>query len=279
VDNTPLAEFLKARRALVSPELVGLEPAAVERRRVSGLRREELAALAGVSVDYYVRLEQGRDHRPSESVLESLATALLLDDELTAHLFSLARPAPPARRTPETGAVDQTLRDLMEAWAMTPATVTDRYLTVLAANRLACELAGCYAPGTNLLRALFLDAGTRHTHVEWEQAALDTVANLRARIDPEEDDPVLTSLVGELSLKSASFREVWARHDVRTTTTSTKTLRHPDVGEVALRLHAMPVGPPADGRVLTVMHAAPGSPDEAALARLAALASARAATA
>jgi transcriptional regulator with XRE-family HTH domain len=272
VDNTALAEFLRARRALVSPELVGLEPAASERRRVSGLRREELARLAGVSVDYYVRLEQGRDHRPSESVLEALAVALLLDDELTAHLFSLARPAPPARRTPENGEVDQALRDLLEAWTMTPATITDRYLTVLAANRLACELAGCYAPGTNLLRALFLDGDTRHTHVDWEQAALDTVANLRARIDPDADDPELTTLVGELSLRSASFREVWARHDVRTTTASAKTLRHPEVGEVDLRLHAMPVGPVADGRVLTVMHAEPGSDSERALARLCALA-------
>jgi transcriptional regulator with XRE-family HTH domain len=278
VENAALAEFLKARRALVSPSLVGLEPAAAERRRVSGLRREELAQLAGVSVDYYVRLEQGRDHRPSESVLEALARALLLDDELTAHLYALARPAPPARRTPPSE-VEPTLRDLLEAWTTTPATVTDRYLTVVAANRLARELAPCYAPGTNLLRALFLDATAIDTHVEWEQAQLDTVANLRARTDPDADDPELTALVGELSLRSQEFREVWARHDVRTTTESTKTLRHPDVGEVALRLHAMPVGPVADGRVLTVMHAAPGSASEHALGLLAALASAREAAA
>jgi transcriptional regulator with XRE-family HTH domain len=277
VDNTALAEFLKARRALVSPALVGLEPAASERRRVSGLRREELARLAGVSVDYYVRLEQGRDHRPSESVLEALASALLLDDELTAHLFALARPAPPARRTPDDGTVDQSLLDLLEAWPMTPATVTDRHMNVLAANRLAVELASCYAPGHNLLRAVFLDPAARASHVEWEQAALDTVANLRARLDPDDDDPQLTALVGELSLRSELFRQLWARHDVRTTTESTKTLRHPDVGEVAMRLHAMPVGPVADGRVLTVMHAEPGSESEHALARIAALAEARAA--
>lgn len=271
MDDAALAEFLRARRALVRPGDVGLEDAAGGvRRRVAGLRREELALLAGVSVDYYVRLEQGRGHRPSESVLESLARALRLDEELTEHLYALARPAPTAARTRER--VADSVQELLDAWTTTPATVTSRRMNVVGANALACELASCYVPGTNLLRALFLDPGTRESHVEWNMAAADAVANFRARIGTGRDDPELTALIGELSVRSQEFRELWARHDVRATTAGAKSFRHPELGVIRLRFHAMPL---EDGQVLTVLHARPGSPDEQSLALLATLTATR----
>lgn len=269
MDNAALAEFLRARRALVRPGDVGLD-AAGARRRVAGLRREELALLAGVSTDYYVRLEQGRGHRPSDSVLESLARALRLDDELTEHLYSLARPTPTAPRTRER--VAEGVQELLDAWTTTPAVVTSRRMNVVGSNALACELAPCYAPGTNLLRSLFLDPGSWQSHVDWDASAADAVANFRARIGIERDDPALTELIGELSLHSQEFRELWARHDVRTTTAGGKTFRHPEVGVIRLRFHAMPL---TDGQVLTVLHARPGSPDEQALSLLSTMSATR----
>jgi transcriptional regulator with XRE-family HTH domain len=271
MDNAALGEFLRARRASVRPEDVGLDDAAGDaRRRVAGLRREELALLAGVSADYYVRLEQGRGHRPSESVLESLARALRLDEELTEHLYALARPAPTAARTRER--VADTVQELLDAWTTTPATVTSRRMNVVGSNALACELAPCYVPGTNLLRALFLYPGTRETHVDWNAAAADAVANFRARIGVGRDTPELTELIGELSLYSQEFPELWARHDVRTTTAGAKSFRHPELGVIRLRFHAMPL---EDGQVLTVLHARPGSLDEQSLALLATMTATR----
>jgi transcriptional regulator with XRE-family HTH domain len=270
VDNTALAQFLRARRALVQPADVGLAtPGAAEsRRRVTGLRREELALLAGVSVDYYVRLEQGRDHRPSESVLESLAQALQLNDELTAHLFDLAWPSASARATTRE-TVSELLQELLDSWSTTPATVSNSRMDLLAANALARELAPCYEPGTNLLRSLFLDPRSRDTHVNWSHAAAESVANFRARLGTRyADDSALTTLIGELSLHSQEFRELWARHDVHTTTVGRKAFWHPQVGRIDLRLHAMAV---EDGQVLTVMHARPGSADADALALLSSL--------
>ncbi|WP_320778756.1 helix-turn-helix transcriptional regulator [Streptomyces sp. CRN 30] len=267
MDDTALAEFLRARRALVRPEDVGLDDAAGDtRRRVTGLRREELALLAGVSADYYVRLEQGRGHRPSEGVLDALARALRLDDELTEHLYALARPAPTAVRTGER--VSDSVQEMLDAWTTTPAAVTSRRMTVIGANALACELAPCYTPGTNLLRSMFLDADTHGVLVDWDTAASDLVANFRARIGTERDDPGLKELIGELSLHSQEFRELWARYDVRTTMAGTKAYRHPEVGVISLRYHAMSL---EAGQVLTVHYASPASPDEQSLALLATL--------
>ncbi|OLR93577.1 helix-turn-helix transcriptional regulator [Actinokineospora bangkokensis] len=266
MDNAALAEFLRARRALVRPQDVGLPEATSDtRRRVEGLRREELAMLAGVSADYYVRLEQGRGHRPSDSVLDSLARALRLEGELVEHLYALARPAPGgAARTTER--VTDLVQEMLDAWTMTPATVTNRRMTVVGANALACELAPCYTPGTNLLRSLFLDGAAEDHHVDREHAAAETVANFRARIGTDTHDPELTTLIGDLSLHSQEFRDLWARHDVHTTTAGSKRMRHPEVGVLSLRFHAMPL---ADGQVLTVLHAKPGSRDEQSLALLA----------
>jgi transcriptional regulator with XRE-family HTH domain len=269
VDSAALAEFLRARRAVVQPADVGL--AVDSRRRVAGLRREEIALLAGVSADYYVRLEQGRGHQPSDGVLDALARALQLDAELTAHLHRLARPATvgPVRER-----VSDLTRELLESWPTTPATVTSSRMNVLAANAIAVELSPCYRPGTNMLRSLFLDPDVGTVHVDWATAAAESVANFRARLGPVQDDPEVSRLVGDLSLASQDFRELWARHDVHTTSAGRKAYDHPEIGRLTLYFHAMPVG---SGQVLTVLHARPGSPDADKLALLAAIAAGRAA--
>jgi transcriptional regulator with XRE-family HTH domain len=265
-----IGQFLRARRERVRPEDVGLPD--FGRRRVPGLRREELATLAGVSADYYVRLEQGRERHPSEQVIDALAGALRPDDDATAHLHELARPAPRRRRAaarPER--VRPELLQLMEAWSHSPAFVMGRRMDVLAANSLAAALHGGFARGHNLVRLLFLDPAAREVYPDWDEVARDTVAVLRASVGPDLDDPQLTDLVGELSLKSETFRSLWARHDVREKTHGTKRYVHPQVGELELRYESFAIaGNP--GQMLVVYHAEPGSPTERALALLSSIA-------
>ena len=200
-------------------------------------------------------------------MLESLARAPHLDGELTAHLFALAHPSVVEATSSER--VADTLQELIDSWTTTPATVTSRRMNGVAANALACELASCYTPGTNLLRSLFLDPASRHTHVDWYSSASEAVANFRARIGTPDDDPELSRLIGDLSLRSQDFRELWARHDVHTTTEGRKAFVHPEVGRIALRFRAIAVG---DSQVLTLLHARPGSPDADRLAVLSTLA-------
>jgi transcriptional regulator with XRE-family HTH domain len=199
--DNPIGQFLRARREQVQPEDVGIE--SYGRRRVPGLRREELAMLAGVSVDYYVRLEQGRERHPSEQVLEALARALRLDDTAARHLQELARP-PARRRRPSARPqrVRPGVKRLMDGWTHTPAFVMGRCMDVLAANSLAEALHGRPLEGTNVMRSIFLDSGARDFYADWEEVARDTVATLRALAGADLDDPRLTELVGELSLKS-----------------------------------------------------------------------------
>jgi transcriptional regulator with XRE-family HTH domain len=269
-EDNRIGQFLRARRERVRPEDVGLPD--FGRRRVPGLRREELATLAGVSADYYVRLEQGRERHPSEQVIDALARALQLDDDATAHLHELARPAPRRRRAAKrTERVRPELLRLMEAWPNTPAMVTGRHLDVLAANSLATALHGGFAPGTNLVRTLFLDPAARERYPDWDEVARDTVAALRASVGPDLDDPHLTDLVGELSLKSERFRSLWARHDVREKTHGIKRFVNPQVGELTIHYETFAVAGSA-GQVLSVYHAEPGSPTEQALALLSSIA-------
>jgi transcriptional regulator with XRE-family HTH domain len=265
-----IGQFLRARRERVRPEDVGLPD--FGRRRTPGLRREELATLAGVSADYYVRLEQGRERHPSEQVIDALAGALQLDDEATAHLHELARPAPRRRRAAKrTERVRPELLRMMEAWAHTPAMVTGRHLDVLAANALASALHGGFASGNNLVRTLFLDPAARERYPDWDAVAKETVAALRAWVGPDLDDPHLTDLVGELSLKSERFRSLWARHDVREKTHGTKRFVHPQVGELTLHYEVFAVAG-SSGQMLSVYHAEPGSPTDQALALLSSIA-------
>ena len=258
-----LGEFLRARRQVARPDDFGLpEPA---RRRTPGLRREEVALLAGISADYYVRLEQGRDKNPSEPVIAALARVFALNDEGVAHLRELARPVSrPRRRAVRAERVSPSLARLLEAWPDTPAMVMGRYLDVLANNRLAETVNHCSVVGQNQVRTVFLDPGARRVYAEWPTVAAETVATLRATAGGDLDDPRLTDLVGELSLKSEDFRRLWARHDVGVKTSGVKRFVHPMVGELALTYETFSVNA-APGQTLVVYHAEPGSPSQEAL--------------
>jgi transcriptional regulator with XRE-family HTH domain len=267
--ENPIGEYLRARRELVRPEEVGI-PDFGGRRRVHGLRREEVAMLAGVSSDYYVRLEQGRDQHPSQQVLDALARALQLDDDASAHLHRLATPPTRRRRkTPRPEKVPAGILQLIESWSQTPAYVHGRYMDVLAANPLATALAPYYAKGENLVRATFLDPRVHDMYGDWEHRSANTVASLRALVGPEGgDDPRLTELVGELSVRSERFRQLWARHDVRPKRSGKTQIDHPLVGPLELSYEKLPI-PDTDRQTLSIFHAAPGSAAAQALALLA----------
>jgi transcriptional regulator with XRE-family HTH domain len=264
-----IGEYLRARRELVHPEDVGLPELGGNRRRVPGLRREEVAMLAGVSTDYYVRLEQGRDQHPSEQVLGALARALQLDDDATAHLYRLA--APPARRrrrSPKAEKVPAGILELVDSWTETPAYVGGRYMDVLAANPLATALVPYYEAGTNLVRAAFLDPRVRDMYGDWERVTESTVAGLRALVGPDVDDPRLTELVGELSVRSERFRQLWARHDVRPKRGGRTEIDHPQVGKLELGYEKLMI-PNTNCQTLVIYHAEPGSRSAQGLALLA----------
>jgi transcriptional regulator with XRE-family HTH domain len=264
-----LGAFLRARRELVRPEDFGMSGGG--QRRVAGLRREEIALLAGVSADYYVRLEQGRDRHPSEQVITALARVFALDEEGTAHLRALARPTAARSRAPRRPErVAPGLLRLLEAWPHTPAVVLGRYLDVLAANPLAAAVNSCSVPGVNQVRMVFLDPQARDLYGDWPTIAADTVASLRATAGADLDDPRLTELVGELSLKSEEFRQLWARHDVRVKTAGVKQFRNPMVGDLTLSYETLSVNG-APGQILIAYHAEPGSPSERSLALLGSL--------
>jgi transcriptional regulator with XRE-family HTH domain len=269
-----LGEFLRARRGLVPPEEAGIEPG--PRRRVAGLRREEVAQLAGVSADYYVRLEQGRERNPSAQVVDALARALNLEDDAAAHLHKLARAQTErlksgGRRAPRRERVSPNLMQMLHAWPNTPAVVLGRTLTVLAHNPLGRALFDGHIHSGDLVRLVFLDPDARDFYPEWDRVAVNTVAGLRAAAGLDPDDPALVETVGELSVKSAEFRRLWARHDIRQKTHETKRFQHPLVGELTLTYESLTVNS-APGQQLVVYQAAPGSASEEALALLGSLA-------
>ncbi|MEU9166636.1 helix-turn-helix transcriptional regulator [Streptomyces sp. NPDC048420] len=268
--DNPLGRFLRARRALVSPQDAGIP--AGGRRRVAGLRREEVALLAGVSGDYYVRLEQGRERNPSVQVVDALARALGLEADAADHLHRLARPvaARPRGRT-RAERVSPVLLRMMEGWHTTPAVVLGRSLTVLAHNSLGRALFAGHTYSGDLMRLVFLDPDARTFYPDWDRVAVNSVAGLRANAGTDHDDPRLIATVGELSLKSEEFRRLWARHDIRQKTRETKRFRHPMVGELALDYESLTVNS-APGQQLVVYQAEPGSPSEQALSLLGSLA-------
>ncbi|MET1074542.1 MAG: helix-turn-helix transcriptional regulator, partial [Umezawaea sp.] len=258
-----------ARRDVVQPEDVGLPRD--EGRRVRGLRREEVAGLAGISPEYYLRLEQGRDQHPSDQVLDSIATALKLDAEASAYLHDLAHPVPPKRRRPpKPEKVGTGVRNLIDNWTTTPAYVQGRTMTVLAANPLAIALSPYFAPGVNTLRAAFLEPGMRTFYRDWDEMTAKVVPYLRSVLGTDVDDPRLISLVGELSLRSDRFRTLWARHDVRQKSSGLTRLLHPQVGPLDLNYEKLVL--PEAGQVLITYHADPGSESEERLHLLGTLA-------
>jgi transcriptional regulator with XRE-family HTH domain len=261
-----LGEFLKSRRARLQPQEVELR--SFGKRRVPGLRREELAQLAGVSVDYYVRLEQGRAGQPSEGVLDALARALRLDDAERAHLYDLSRPARRRRREPQPERVRPEVRRLIDALDEIPAMVIGRRTDILAWNRIVAVLVvdwGAMPPEPrNAARHVFLDEGARELYPDWEEGARATVASLRLAAGRHPDDPGLTELIGELSMKSEEFRRWWPRHDVHEKTHGTKRFMHPVVGPLTLAYESLAL--PGDGdQTLVVYTAEPGSESETAL--------------
>jgi transcriptional regulator with XRE-family HTH domain len=261
-----IGEYLRARRELVRPEDIGLPD--LGRRRVPGLRREEVAMLAGVSADYYVRLEQGRDQHPSEQVIEALGRALQLDDDGIAHLRRLAAPTARRRRAPRRPErVPAGILELLDSLHETPAYVYGRYLDVLAANPLATALVPYYRVGVNLVRASFLDPQIDETH-DRDRATETSVAALRALTGPDVDDPRLEELVGELSVRSERFRRLWARHDVTPKRSGRSRIDHPQVGELDLGYEKLPIAD-ADRLTLVLYHAEPGSKSAQGLALLA----------
>lgn len=251
-----LGDFIKARRGRIQAYLPGYG-----RRRVPGLRREELAGLAGVSVAYLTRLEQGVDRNPSAQVLDALAAALHLSPDEAAHLHTLAAtPRPPGGN----GAASAEIRRLVETWGRTPAYVRDRRFDVLAANKTAMALSPMYTPGQNLVRGIFLDPAARELFPDWAVIAAQTVAALRAEGDQRDPDTaaLITALSGE-----ESFRRLWADHDVRPVRDELKRFDHPVVGELALRRQALSIAG-AEGQVIIVYQAEPLSSSADALARL-----------
>ncbi|MFD8377842.1 helix-turn-helix domain-containing protein [Streptomyces sp. NPDC059679] len=265
-----LGGFLRARRGRVAPEHVGI--AGGGRRRVRGLRREELAQLAGISVDYYVRLEQGRATQPSPEVLDALARALGLDAAERKHLATLTGtrggPPPEARVSP-------LLRQILDAMAPVPAYVTNHRLDVLAWNDLGGELIGGLAdPGRrdhNQARYFFLDPASRTVFPEWEDRAAESVGQLRVSAGRYPDDAELATLITDLSTHSADFRRVWATGEVVMCGAGRKRLRHPEAGLLTLDYETLhvPATPGETGLVMHVFGAEEGSREAAALARLA----------
>ncbi|WBU38800.1 helix-turn-helix transcriptional regulator [Homoserinibacter sp. YIM 151385] len=257
-----LGAFLRARREQTRPEDLGLEPGT--RRRVDGLRREEVAVLAGLSTDYYQRLEQGRSARPSDAALDSISDALDLDATEREHIGRLARtarrPAPRPRRTSDK--LPRGSRILLEATDL-PAFIVSQHLDVLAWNPLAAELLGdptrIPAEERNVLMMLFHeDAGLRYPSCE--AMARDYVGMLRTAISRDPEHPRAITVVGALSVRSAEFRKIWARHDVRDRINGGKTLRHPRIGEIDIERDAYPVPRTADASMI-VITARPGSED------------------
>jgi transcriptional regulator with XRE-family HTH domain len=259
-----LGDYLRARRALVSPEQAGL--LAGGNRRVPGLRREEVALLAGISAEYYLRLERGRDKNPSAQVLESLARVLRLDQIEHEYLLGLAAPRPraPRRRKPER--VPARLHQLL-AGVQVPAFVEGRAFDVLASNRLAVALSPRLQPGYNRLKSLLLDPEEQAFQQDWEHSTEGFVATFRKSVGDDIDSPRFVELVGELALASERFRTLWARHDVRSLDGGTSTVNHPVVGELRLHRDKLPV----DGVLLVLYYADQGSESDEKLRLLASM--------
>jgi transcriptional regulator with XRE-family HTH domain len=267
-----LSEFLRTRRARLKPEDVGL-PDFGRHRRVPGLRREELAQLAGVSVAYYTRLEQGNGHNVSVDVLDSIARALRLSDAEHAHLMHLAKPKQhkkkPAARAQQVRGALRTLLDTMDG---VPAILVGRRSDILARNRMAAAVFGDLAElptqEQNWARLVFLRPEYRDLFVDWEHKANNVVAQLRMDAGSHPDDPRLSALVGELSVKSEEFRRLWAAHDVKDKCHGIQRLHHPLVGELDLRLESFHQADDHE-QMLVTYHAEPNSPSAQALRLLA----------
>jgi transcriptional regulator with XRE-family HTH domain len=270
--ETNLRDFLRTRRSRITPEQAGLTtyPGV---RRVPGLRREEVAQLAGVSVDYYVRLERGHGESVSASVLEAVARALQLNNTERDHLFALAKHADGRRSSTAPQHARPGLLRLLENVTHVPALLLGRRLDILATNRLARAFYPDFHAATsepNLARYVFLTEAARNLYVDWPDTASDIVGMLHLEASHRPQDPLRADLVNELSAVDGDFRRLWADHDVYKPHHGSKRYHHPLVGDLELGFEAFtPVGDP--DQILTLCTVEPGSPSETALRRLASL--------
>ena len=259
--NADLGEFLRARRARIRPQDAGLSPAG--QRRVPGLRRDELAQLAGVSVEYYTRIEQGRGPNISDEVLDALGRVLRLDPTERAHLHNLARQRRLAgARTPAGRQVRPETRMLLDALDTAPAFVLGRAMDVLAWNRLSDAVNGWSqipAGERNAARHIFLDPSARDFYPQWATVAAETVAYLRLLAGRHPSDRALAAIIGELSIKDETFRRLWASHAVKEKTSGHKLINHPLAGDLDLQYQTLTVPGSHDLALVTYL-AEPGSP-------------------
>ncbi len=263
--------FVRSRRARVEPEMVGLPRG--DRRRVDGLRREELAHLANVSVDYLIRLEQGRIERPSPEVVEALARSLLLDLSERRHLFRLAAASEPTAGHGDGTSVRAGIRLLIDSLGHMPAVLLSRRLDLLDWNPTAEALIGPFPEHRNYAHMVFQEPAQRALHADWEEAARQTAALLRYATARHPEDDRLQALVADLDAADPHFSVWWNAHDVEEKRHGTKTYLHPTVGELTLTYEALPM--PDDGdQILTIYTAEPDTVDAERLAALA-LSSAR----
>lgn len=260
--RTELGDFLRSCRADVTPDMVGLDGALTSGRRVRGLRREEVAHLAGVSVDYYTRLEQGRHASPSAAVVDALARALRLDPAARAHLADLARPGRGRPERQQAQRVRPAVHQMLDSLVDHPAFLIGRRTDVLAANPLARALIADWdalpARHRNYTRWLLLDPAARRTYEDWTAVAADAVGNLRLDAGRHPDDPLLERLVGELSVESPEFRGWWQDRRVHERTHGTKRMWHPAIGSVVIHYEALAL-PGDPDQTLFVYSTEPGS--------------------
>jgi transcriptional regulator with XRE-family HTH domain len=263
-----LGAYLKARRAHVTPGEVDLPPGGT--RRVPGLRREEVASLAGLSVDYYARLEQGRELHPSASVLNALARVLRLGPDAQRYLFAIASSGPKVPRSRGRAPISANLLELVEEWTNHPAVLVDDCHNVVAANQLGRAMYGGHRHSDNLARLVFLDDDARTFFREWSKVASETVAGVRAVASHDPNNANLMALIGELTVRSEEFRKRWAKAEVREKTTGVLLLHHQAVGDLDLSYETLrPNGTPE--LMLKVYRAEKGSAMSEKLAMLGSL--------
>jgi transcriptional regulator with XRE-family HTH domain len=272
--SAEFGKFLKAMRSRLKPEDAGLSSTSGA-RRVPGLRREEIARIAGVSTDYYTRLEQGRNIHPSKAVLDAVARALFLDSNEQAHMMDLLENCGEAARQPlPSQAIRPALRQLLDAVGNVPALVLGRRTDVLAGNRLAflmfADFPALPASERNLTRWLMLDPAAKELFRDWKTVAAEAVGALRADVGRHPNDPQANQLVGELAVHSEHFRQWWAGHRVGTRSAGSVRLHHPAVGDLELNFENL-VLPEDHDQVLRIFSARPGSPSADCLSLLSSL--------
>jgi len=260
--RTDLGDFLRKCRSDLTPEAAGLDDGGHAPRRVHGLRREEVAQLAGVSVDYYTRLEQGRHASPSEAVVDALARVFQLEPAARAHLSDLARPVRRRKTRPPTQRVRPAMQQMIASMSDHPALILGRRTDVLATNALARALFTDWTKlppaERNYARWMFLDPAAAELFLDWRTVAAEVVGTLRLYAGRHPDDGQLNELVGELTIKSADFRTWWGGHQVHERTHGVKRMTHPAVGPITIRYEALAL-PGDEDQVLFVYHTDPAS--------------------